>query len=99
MNTLNYKKSGRKLEITLTGDFNLNAVKRISDLLDDRKELVIDLQQSRFVNSRAIIFLHRLMNSEPPVKVQISNPPKIFFELLQVLDLHKNWKLDEIVQP
>jgi hypothetical protein len=99
MNTLNYKKSGKKLEVTLTGDFNLNAVKKISDVLDDRGELFIDLEQARFVNSKAIIFLHRLMTSNPPVIVRISNPPKIFFELLQVLGLHKTWNLDEIVQP
>ena len=83
MNTMNYKKTGNKLEVTLSGDFNLNTVKKISDLLDDRSELTIDFGQARFANSKAVIFLHKIMKSEPPVKVRLKNPPKIFFELLK----------------
>lgn len=99
MNTMNYKKTSNKLEITLSGDFNLNAVKKISDLLDDRSELAIDFGQARFANSKAVIFLHKIMTSTPPVTVRLKNPPKIFFELLQTLGLHKSWNLDEIVEP
>lgn len=99
MNTMNYKKTSKKLEIELTSDFNFKAVRKISDLLNDRSELDIDLKNARFVNSKAIIFLHKLMQSNPPVVVRLKNPPKIFFELLQTLGLHKNWKLDEIVEP
>lgn len=99
MNTLNYKKTSQKLEIELTGDFNFKAVRKISDLLDDRSELFINLKKARFVNSKAIIFLHKMMQSNPPVVVRLKNPPKIFFELLQTLGLHRIWKLDEIVEP
>lgn len=99
MNTMNYNKTSKKLEIELTSDFNFKAVKNISDLLDDRRELFINLEHSRFVNSKAIIFLHKLMQSNPPVVVRLKNPPKIFFELLQTLGLHRIWQLDEIVQP
>ncbi|PWN07410.1 hypothetical protein [Rhodohalobacter mucosus] len=96
---MNYKKTSDRLEVTLSGDFNLNAVKKISDLLDDRSELAIDFGQARFANSKAIIFLHKIMTSKQPVKVSLKNPPKIFFELLQTLGLHENWNLDDIVEP
>lgn len=96
---MQYKKSSHKLEVTLTGDFNMNAVRRVSELLNDRPELCIDLKNSRFVNSKAIIFMHQLMNRETQVKVKLKNPPKIFFELLHILGLHEIWNLDEIVEP
>ncbi len=96
---MHYKKSKEKLEVTLTGDFNLNAVRHISELLNDRTELNIDLKNSRFVNSKAIIFLHNLMIEEKGVIVRLKNPPKLFFKLLQILGLHKAWNLDEIVEP
>jgi hypothetical protein len=93
------KKSSQKLDIILPGDFNLNAVRIISENLDDRTELCIDLVHSRFVNSKAIIYLHNLMRAEPEVKVRLKNPPRIFFELLKTLGLHDVWNLDEIIEP
>lgn len=96
---MHYKKGKEKLEVTLPGDFNLNAVRHISELLDDRNELHIDLKNSRFVNSKAIIFLNNLLGEERSVTVRLRNPPNLFFKLLQILGLHKAWNLDEIVEP
>jgi anti-anti-sigma regulatory factor len=94
---MQYNKNKMKLDVKLDGDFNLNTVRRISELLDDRKELSIDLSHSRFVNSNAIVFLNNLMKNQ--IKVQLKNPPKIFFEILQLLGLHDVWNLKEIVEP
>lgn len=91
-------KSSKRLEVVLQGDFNLNAVRQISSLLKDRTELLIDLASARFVTSKAIIYMHNLMQADSPVDVKIKNPPKIFFELLKTLGLHKVWNLEEIVQ-
>lgn len=96
---MQYKKTNKTLEVVLPGDFNLNAVRLISELLDDRRELTVDLKHSRFVNSKAVIFMHNLMRSEPSVTVMLRNPPKIFFELLQTLGLHNVWTLDEMIEP
>lgn len=92
-------KSKHRLEVTLQGDFNLNAVRQISGLLKDRKELFIDLVHARFVSSKSVIYLHNLMHKDSPVDVRIKNPPDIFFELLKTLELHTVWNLEEIVQP
>lgn len=94
---MQYNKNKIKLDVKLDGDFNLNTVRRISELLDDRKELTIDLSHSRFVNSNAIVFLNNLMKNQ--IKVRLKNPPKIFFEILQLLGLHDVWNLKEIVEP
>lgn len=99
MNTMQLKKNRKKLEVVLSDDFNLNAVRMISEKLGDREEIGIDLVNSRFVNSKAIIFLHKLMYKESPVKVKLKNPPRIFFESLKTLGLHDVWNLDEIIEP
>jgi len=93
------EKNKQRLDVILQGDFNLNAVRQISSLLKDCTELSIDLINARFVTSKAVIYMHNLMHADIPVTVQIKNPPKVFFELLKTLGLHKVWKLEEIVQP
>lgn len=93
------EKSRQKLNVVLPGDFNLNTVRIISDEIGDRKEIGIDLANARFVNSKAIIFLHKLMYKELPVKVKLKNPPRIFFELLKIMGLHTVWNLEEIIEP
>lgn len=96
---MQYKKDKHRIEVELPGDFNLNAVRLISEQLGERRDLKIDLSKAHFVNSKAIIFLHKLMFGEKHVKVRLKDPPKLFFELLQTLGLHAVWKLDEIVEP
>jgi len=96
---MQYKKKYQQLDVVLPGDFNLNAVRQISELLGDRKELKVDLVNSRFVNSKAVIFLHNLMIGDPAVVVKLKNPPKVFYELLKTLGLHNEWELDQIIEP
>ena len=96
---MQYKKDKNNIVVELPGDFNLNAVKLISEQLGDRKFLRIDLSRANFVNSKAIIFLHKLMFSDKKVIIRLKDPPKLFFELLQTLGLHTAWNLDEIVEP
>lgn len=96
---MQYKKDKYRIEVELPGDFNLNAVRLISEQLGDRKHLRIDLSKAHFVNTKAIIFLHKLMFGEKLVSIRLKDPPKLFFELLQTLGLHTEWNLDEIVEP
>ena len=96
---MQYKKEKNRLEVVMSGDFNLNAARKISNLLKERRELLIDLKHAHFVNSKAAIFLHKLMRKDPPVQVRLKNPPKVFFELLTTLGLQQSWALDEIIEP
>jgi len=94
---MQYKKSKEKLHVKLTGDFNLKATCDIEKLMSDRPELFVDMSECRFADSNAIIFLEKLLNSHK--KVQIINPPDIFFEVVSILGIHKKWDLDKMVQP
>lgn len=96
MNTMNYKKNDNRLMLQLPGDFNLNAVREIQNLLSNGEELYIDLAKARFVNSEAVIFLHRLIKNGRTIRLK--NPPKIFFEVLQILGLHEEWDLKTIIE-
>lgn len=94
---MNYKKTKDRLDVVLTTDFNLNAVRQIQKLLKDRHELYIDTSGSRFINSEAIIFMHNYINSGN--KLQIKDPPRIFYVALHILGLHEVWDLKTIVTP
>lgn len=96
MNIMEYQKASNELTVYLQDDFNLDAVREIEALLGDREILKIDLEQARFVNTEAIIFLHRQMQDQK--KVHLINPPKLFYEVLQILGLHEIWDLTNIVE-
>ena len=96
---MQFKKTKNRLEVKLSGDFNLNTMQKISEKLDDRDELTIDLKRAHFVNSKSTIFMHNLMHRDPPVTLRLKNPPKVFFELLSTLGLQHVWNLDEIIEP
>lgn len=94
---MNYKKSSQSLKAELDGDFNLKAVRDIEKQLKDKQELILDLEKSRFVDSHAVIFLYKVMKEGRTVRIK--NPPRIFYEVLKILNLHKEWDLKEIVEP
>lgn len=93
---MQFNKTKNSLQVQLPGDFNLVAVQGINKELHDRKELLIDLQHSRFINSEAIRFLHKSMMEGK--QVRLKNPPRIFYEVLRILDLHEVWDLKNIVE-
>ncbi|MFH5883296.1 hypothetical protein ACG2F4_03210 [Halalkalibaculum sp. DA3122] len=93
---MQYTRSNSRLTVQLESDFNLNAVREIKTLWDGRKELHVDLQQARFVNTEAVIFIHKLLQGR--TRVRLKNPPKIFFEVLHILGLHEIWDLENIIQ-
>lgn len=94
---MNVNKNKESLDIELNTDFNLFAVRKIDGLLDERTELRIDLTQARFINSKAVLYLNKLLKAN--INVRLKNPPKIFFETLHILGLHEKWDLKSIVEP
>lgn len=97
MNFMKFKKDHDSLQAELTGDFNLNVVRQIQPMISDRDQLFINLGNARFVNSEAVIFLHGLLRAGK--NVRLKDPPKNFFEVLQILGLHEVWDLKNIVEP
>lgn len=92
---MKWKRTKEKLQVELSGDFNLASVRKIGNLLNGQSELFIDLDASRFVDSEAIIFLHEQIQKHR--KVRLREPPDLFYEALRILGLHDEWDLKNIV--
>jgi anti-anti-sigma regulatory factor len=88
--------NGSRLEVVIERNFNLSAIRELEEhLSEDIDELVINLKYSFFLDSEAVIFMHRWL--EKGKKLRLLNPPEIFYEILDVLDLTTSWKLDQII--
>lgn len=86
-----------KLEVVIERNFNLSAIRELEQHLDETIDhLVINLEHSFFLDSEAIIFMHRWMKQDK--KLKLLNPPEIFFEILDVLELTESWKLEQITE-
>lgn len=89
-------RSKDRLEVVIERNFNLSAIRELEQHLgEDIDELVINLEYSFFLDSEAIIFMHRWL--EQGKKLRLLNPPEIFYEILDVLDLTNSWKVDQIL--
>ena len=85
------KSDGHQLEILLYQDFNINAVEQIREAMGNHKKLIIDLKHAKFVDSEAIVFLHRLLDDGYDIKMR--SIPDILHECLHILNLDSEWNL------
>lgn len=96
MNTIATRKEGKKLKITVHGDFNLRTKKMILSRLNPAiNKLIINLIDCERIDSEGVIFLHRWLQKGN--KLQLIEPPAIFFEILEILDLDSSWDLEKII--
>lgn len=86
---MKYRKEGDKIFITLMGDFNYRAVSEIKKILEDETHIEIALRKAKFVDTEAIIFLHKLMSNGK--QIHLKKAPKILSECIRALDLEKIW--------
>lgn len=93
MSTIITQKDGYILRIKLARDFNLRIKKMIeSRLHPDTTSLEIDLGNSRFIDSEAVIFMHSWL--ENGYTLRLINPPEVLGELLDILGLLNSWRLN-----
>lgn len=96
MNTITTRKEGRKLNVTVHGDFNLRTKKMIlSRLSPASNTLIINLINCKRIDSEGVIFLHRWLQKGN--KLQLNEPPAIFYEILEILNLDSSWDLENII--
>lgn len=96
MNTITSRKEGKKLKITVFGDFNLRTKKLILSRLNPAiNTLIITLIDCERIDSEGVIFLQRWLKEEN--KLQLIEPPAIFFEILELLNLDSSWDLEKII--
>lgn len=77
-------------------DFNLMAVRHLKYHLEDATQVRIDLTRARLVDTEAVMALFRLQ--QDGIRFRLVNPPDIFFEVLEVLDLTAEFDLDRLVE-
>lgn len=96
MNTIVTQKEGKWLKVTVHGDFNLRTKKMIKSRLNPAVNmLIINLIDCERVDSEGVIFLHRWLQKGN--ELQLIEPPTIFFEILEILDLASLWDLKKII--
>lgn len=96
MNTITTRKEGKNLNITVRGDFNLRTKKLILSRINPAVNmLIVNLMDCERMDSEGVIFLHRWL--EKGNRLQLIEPPAIFFEILELLDLDRSWDLDKII--
>ena len=92
---MTYEITGQLLEVQFQSDFNLLAVQKLEAVVTNMETIHFDMKGAKFADSQAVIFLNSLIRQGK--KVRISNPPKIFFEVIRILGLDQAWNIDELV--
>lgn len=96
MNTIATRKEGKKLNVTVQGDFNLRTKKMILSRLNPAvNSLTINLIECERIDSEGVIFLHRWLQKGNTLL--LIEPPAIFFEILEILNLEEAWDLEKII--
>ncbi len=91
MSIPNIHKDGSTLNIKMQGGFNLWIKNMILNHINKNTNfLKIDLTECKIIDSEGIIFLHQWQQEGK--KLQLINPPEVFFELLEILELDNSWQ-------
>lgn len=91
MSIPNIHRDGSTLHIKIQGNFNLWTKNIIANRInDDIDNLHIDFSVCTLIDSEAIIFLYTC--EQKGNALQLINPPDVFFEILEILELNESWQ-------
>jgi ABC-type transporter Mla MlaB component len=93
---MDLERHGDTLTVRLRRDFNLMAVRHLRHHLENATRVRIDLARARLVDTEAVMALYRLQKRG--VEVVLLEPPQIFYEVLEVLELESAFQLDRLVE-
>jgi ABC-type transporter Mla MlaB component len=93
---MDLERHGDTLTIRVRRDFNLMAVRHLKYHLEDATRVRIDLRRARLVDTEAVMALVRLMKSG--LTIRLLDPPAIFYEVLEVLELEEAFDVEELVE-
>lgn len=93
---MDLERHGDTLTVRPRRDFNLMAVRHLTYHLDDASRVRIDLARARLADTEAIMALHRLRGQG--VEVVLLEPPAIFYEVLEVLELESAFDAEHLVE-
>jgi anti-anti-sigma regulatory factor len=90
MSIPNIHKDGSTLNVQIEGGFDLWIKNMIlNHITNDTHTLEVDLTECKFIDSESIIFLHQWQQDGN--NLQLINPPEVFFEILEILELDNSW--------
>jgi anti-anti-sigma regulatory factor len=87
---------GDTLTVRVRRDFNLMAVRHLRHHLGDATRVRIDLRRARLVDTEAVMALFRLQ--QKGITIRLLDPPAIFYDVLEVLELEEVFALDDLVE-
>jgi anti-anti-sigma regulatory factor len=90
------ERHGDTLTVRPRRDFNLMAVRHLKYHLEDATRVRIDLARARLVDTEAVMALFRLQKRG--VEVILLEPPDVFFEVLEVLELESVFDVEQLVE-
>ena len=93
---MDLERHGDTLTVRIRRDFNLMAVRHLKYHREDATRIRIDLERARLVDTEAVMALFRLQ--QKGITVRLLDPPAIFYEVLEVLELQEAFDVEELVE-
>lgn len=91
MSIPNIHKDGNTLNVSIDGGFNMWVKNMITNhISNNTQQLIIDLDSCSFIDSEGVIFMYKCQQNN--ISLQLINPPKTFFEILEILELEDSWQ-------
>lgn len=90
------ERNGNTLTARVRRDFNLMAVRHLEYHLEEATRVRVDLSRARLVDTEGVMALHRLQ--EQGIDVVLLEPPDIFREVLEVLELEEQFDIGTLVE-
>ncbi|WP_440999941.1 STAS domain-containing protein [Fodinibius sp. SL11] len=83
-------KNGSVLTVTIQSGFNLWVKNMIANHInDDIRTLRIDLTGCNYIDTEGVIYLYKWQKDGK--SIELIDPPDIFFEILEILELDNRW--------
>jgi ABC-type transporter Mla MlaB component len=93
---MDLERHGDTLTVRTRRDFNLMAVRHLKYHLEDATRVRVDLSRARLVDTEAVMALFRLQ--QEGMEVTLLEPPAIFYEVLEVLELESTFDIERLVE-
>jgi ABC-type transporter Mla MlaB component len=93
---MDLERHGDTLTVCTRRDFNLMAVRHLKYHLEDATRVRVDLSRARLVDTEAVMALFRLQ--QEGMEVTLLEPPAIFYEVLEVLELESTFDIERLVE-
>ncbi|PWN06418.1 hypothetical protein [Rhodohalobacter mucosus] len=87
---MEHSNQGKFTRVKIARDFNLLTVRELERSFFKCDHLELDLATCRFVDSEAIVYIHRQINSGTVIRLM--NSPPILKECLRILEVEEAWR-------